>query len=109
LRGGRWRVLRWLAGDPEPPVLAAEGNLVAVGAQLSSAKMEVSILDVRNGRADARFDLPYGHLAFASRDRLVLSVTMVGRANPSSGSSTWHATNRPCRHPPLFTWNQASR
>jgi hypothetical protein len=77
LRGGRWRVLRWLAGDTEPPVLTAEGNLVAVGVQLSNAEMEVSILDVRNGRTEARFDLPYGHLAFASRDRLVLSAPVL--------------------------------
>jgi hypothetical protein len=74
LRGGRWHVLRWLPGDTEPPVLAVEGNLIAVGAQFSSAEMEMSILDVRNGRREARFDLPDGHLAFASRDRLVLSV-----------------------------------
>jgi hypothetical protein len=73
LRGGRWRVLRWLAGDSEP-VLAAEGNLVAVGVQFSSTSMEVSILDVRNGHTKARLDLPDGYLAFASRDRLVLSV-----------------------------------
>jgi hypothetical protein len=70
-------VLRWLAGDTEPPVLTAEGNLVAVGVQLSNAEMEVSILDVRNGRTEARFDLPYGHLAFASRDRLVLSAPVL--------------------------------
>ncbi len=73
LRGGRWRVLRWLAGESDP-ILAAEGNLVAVGVQFSSAKMEVSILDVRSRRIQARFNLPDGHLGFASRDRLVLSV-----------------------------------
>jgi hypothetical protein len=38
LRGGGWRVLRWLTGDSEP-VLTAEGNLLAVGVQFSSAKM----------------------------------------------------------------------
>ena len=83
LRGGRWRVLRWLAVDSlgeggghynVPPVLSAEGDLVAVGVQFSSARMEVSILDVRGGRLAARFDLPDGYLAFASRERLVLSI-----------------------------------
>jgi hypothetical protein len=73
LREGRWRVLRWLAGESEP-ILAAEGNLVAIGVQLSLTQMAVSILDIRNGRTEARFDLPDGHLAFASRNRLVLSV-----------------------------------
>ncbi len=84
LRGGHWRVLRWLAVVSLPggdgvytnvsPVLAAEGDLVAVGVQLSSARMDVSILDVRSGRTVARFDLPDGSLAFASPSRLVLSV-----------------------------------
>jgi len=84
LRGGRWRVLRWLAVDSLPggdglyynvsPVLAAEGELVAVGVQFSGARMETSILDVRSGRTVARFDLPDGYLAFASPKRLVLSV-----------------------------------
>jgi hypothetical protein len=72
-RGGRWRVLRWLAGDSEPG-LAVEGDVIAVGVRFSSTEMEVSILDVRNGRVEARFELPYGDLSFASRDRLVLSV-----------------------------------
>jgi hypothetical protein len=88
LRGGRWRVLRWLAtvsqagGDGVyynvEPVLAAEGDLVAVGVQFSSAKMEVSILDVRNGRTVARLDVPDGFMAFASRERLVLSFPVLG-------------------------------
>jgi hypothetical protein len=87
LRGGRWRVLRWLAVvslpggngvyDNVPPVLAAEGDLVAVGVQFSSSRMGVSILDVRDGRTVARFDLPDGHMAFASRDRLVLSIPVL--------------------------------
>ena len=87
LRGGRWRVLRWLAVDSlptgnglysnVPPVLAADGDLVAVGVQFSSARMGVSILDVRDGRTAARFNLPDGHMAFASRDRLVLSVPVL--------------------------------
>jgi hypothetical protein len=87
LRGGRWRVLRWLTVvslpggdgvyDNVPPVLAAEGDLVAVGVQFSSVRMAVSILDVRDGRRVARFDLPDGYMAFASRDRLVLSVPVL--------------------------------
>lgn len=93
LRGGRWRVLRWLAVDSlpggdgldygVPPVLAAEGDLVAVGVQRSSAKMEVSIIDVRSGRTEARFDLPDGDLGFAARNRLVLSAPVP--ASPDDG------------------------
>jgi hypothetical protein len=88
LRGGRWRVLRWVATISLPggdgvyssvePVLAAEGNLVAVGVQFSGAKMEVSILDVRSGHTVARFDVPDGYMAFASRERLVLSFPVLG-------------------------------
>ena len=73
LRGGPWRVLRWLPGEVEPE-LAAEGDLLAVGVPFSSARMEVSIFDIRDARPWARFDLPDGYLDFASRDRLVLSA-----------------------------------
>ncbi len=73
LRGGRWRVLRWLPGD-RSPILAADGELLAIGEQRSLAKMEVSILDLANGRTVARFGLPDGYLSFASSERLVVSV-----------------------------------
>jgi hypothetical protein len=72
LHGGRWHVLRWLTGEYEP-VLAAEGSLLAVGVQHSLAQMDVSILDLHNGRVHAHFTLPDGYLSFASRDRLMLS------------------------------------
>jgi hypothetical protein len=94
LREGRWRVVRWLAGESEP-ILAAEGNLVAVGVQVSNAKMEVSILDVRNDRTVARFDLPDGYMAFASHDRFVLSVPVLRSPEDhdfplSSGDNLYH-------------------
>jgi hypothetical protein len=73
LRGGRWRVLRWLPGD-RSPILAAEGGLLAIGEQRSLAKMEVSILELPNGRPLARVGLPDGYLSFASNERLVVSV-----------------------------------
>jgi len=73
LRGGRWRVLRWLPGD-RSPILAADGDLLAIGEQRSLAKMEVSILDLPNGTTVARFGLPDGYLSFASSERLVVSV-----------------------------------
>ena len=73
LRGGRWRVLRWLPGD-RSPILAADGGLLAIGEQRSLAKMEVSILELPNGRTGARFGLPDGYLSFASSERLVVSV-----------------------------------
>jgi hypothetical protein len=73
LRGGRWRVLRWLPGDL-PPILASYGNLLAVGVQRSLAKMEVSILDLPSGRTVARIGFPDGYLSFASSERLVVTV-----------------------------------
>jgi hypothetical protein len=73
LRGGGWRVLRWLAGDAAP-ILAAEGDLLAVGQQITRATMSVLILDVRSGRVRAHFHLRDGYLDFASRNRLVLAV-----------------------------------
>ncbi len=73
LRGGNWRVLRWLTGH-NPPILATEGRLLAIGVQLSPAKMRVTILDLGTGQMVAQFDAPDGYLSFASRTRLVLSV-----------------------------------
>ncbi|MDQ6776038.1 MAG: hypothetical protein M3071_07425 [Actinomycetota bacterium] len=72
LPSGRWRVLTWLAST-EPPMLAASGDLVAVGVQQSPAVMRVRILDLRTGSTRATLVLPDGYLAFAGPDRLVLS------------------------------------
>jgi hypothetical protein len=47
--GGNWRVLRWPTGH-NPPILATEGRLPAIGVQLPLAKMRVTILDVGTGR-----------------------------------------------------------
>ncbi len=73
LRGGNWRVLRWLAGN-NPPILATEGRLLAIGVQLPLAKMRVTILDLGTGQMMAQFYAPDGYLSFASSRRLVLSV-----------------------------------
>lgn len=73
LRGGAWHVLRWLAGGL-PPMLAAEGGLVAVGEQFSIPQMRVTIIDVRNGQTESRFLTPDGYLAFASVTQLVVSI-----------------------------------
>ena len=75
----RWRVLRWLTVDSQRaegaiPILTSEGNLVAVGVGSPGQMMRVSILDIPTGRVKSRFAIPYGHLGFASHDRLVLSV-----------------------------------
>ncbi len=43
-RNREWHVLRWIRGH-YPPILATEGNLLAIGAQLSLATMRVMILD----------------------------------------------------------------
>jgi hypothetical protein len=73
LRGGRWRVLRWLPGDT-PPLLAAEDNRIAIGLQFTTTKMEVSLVDVGSGRTQAHFGVPDGYLSFASPQRLLLST-----------------------------------
>jgi hypothetical protein len=78
LRGGRWRVLRWLPGEL-PPILAAEASQVAIGVQLSPERMEVSVVDVRSGKTHAHFGAPDGYLSFASPERLVLSIPAFAR------------------------------
>jgi hypothetical protein len=87
LRGGRWKVLRWLAGV-SAPAFASEGALLAVGARRSDRRVTVSILDLSTGVARARFETPLGDLAFASRQRLVLEiperVTSTDRRQPVS-------------------------
>jgi hypothetical protein len=93
VRGGEWRVMRWLSGAL-PPVLASEGTLLAVGELLSPSPigepvdrsgwgMRVLIVDLRTGSTRARFAMPAGELAFAAADRLVLtkvSERSAGRA-----------------------------
>ncbi len=81
LRGGDWQVLRWLKGH-EPPILAGEGNLLAIGERPSTETvgvgsaetMWVTILDLRSRAVVAHFATRPGYLSFASRSRLVLSV-----------------------------------
>jgi hypothetical protein len=73
LRGGRWRVLRWLAGG-EPPMLRGGGDALAIGTQLSPRLMRVALVALPGGGTKTRFDVPDGYLSFASRERLVLSV-----------------------------------
>lgn len=75
VRGGEWRVLRWLRGDRRP-ILAAEGNLLAIGAQTSLRLMRVTVIDLTTRHLVARFDTSNGHLSFASPRRLVLSVPL---------------------------------
>jgi hypothetical protein len=75
LRGGGWRVLRWMKGH-QPPVLATEGDLLAIGDPVSAERMRVTILDLATGSLVAQFRAPLGGLSFASSRRLVLSVTL---------------------------------
>lgn len=102
LSGGRWRVLRWLPGDV-PPILAAGGNLLAIGVQVSSAQMDVSILDIRTGRTQARFVLPDAYLAFASPNRLVLS------ADEPSSPGAWVAPEEAPGGGPYRLWLYSTR
>ncbi|MHB8532254.1 MAG: hypothetical protein ACYDC2_05995 [Solirubrobacteraceae bacterium] len=74
LRGGRWRVIRWLTTSA-PPILAADGDLLAIGVQRSlSSLMDVRVLDVASASTRWRLRLPEGYLAFAAPDRLVVSI-----------------------------------
>ena len=73
LRGGRWRVLSWLAGVVRPR-FAAEGPLLAIGTRRSGRGMSVVVLDIATGARIADFTAPEGELAFASARRLVVEV-----------------------------------
>jgi hypothetical protein len=75
VRGGAWHVLRWLKGHNRP-ILATEGNLLAIGTQLSGSQMHVTVLDLASRHLVAQFDAPDGYLSFASTRRLVLSMRM---------------------------------
>lgn len=114
VRGGEWRVQRWLAGDLAP-VLAAEGTLLAVGEPLKASpggelvdethgRMRVSVVDTASGRTTARFVMPIGQLAFAAAGRLVL--TEVKR-----GPRVLLATARPPGIPPrtYHSWLYSTR
>ena len=73
LRGGRWKVLRWLTGTSAPQ-FATEGPLLAIGAQSVDERMTISILDLATGATQPSFHTPLGQLAFASPQRLVLEI-----------------------------------
>jgi hypothetical protein len=73
LRGGRWKILRWLTGTSGPQ-FAAEGPLLAIGAQRLDRWMTISILDLATGATQPSFQTPLGQLAFASPQRLVLEI-----------------------------------
>ena len=84
IRGGRWRVLRWIPGK-QPPLLAADGSSSAIGVQQSPEHTEVLVIDTATGRLRARFKVDDGYLGFASPTRLVLAVPVAGR----TGDQTW--------------------
>jgi hypothetical protein len=77
LRGGPWRVLRWLHGTA-PPMLAADGSLVAIGAQRSPSSTAVRVVNVESGSTVAHANLPDGYLTFAAPDRLTDSIPTFG-------------------------------
>ncbi len=100
LRGGEWHVLRWIGGH-YPPILATEGDLLAIGAQSSNATMRVTILDLATDRMVARFDTPDGYLAFASPRRMLLSVALPVLPETDGAPAALDATtpSRPLRVP----------
>jgi hypothetical protein len=73
VRGGNWHVLRWLSGRATP-VLAAEGEKLAVGVGSSTRRMHVVVFDLPSTKPIAQFDAPAGYLGFASPTRLIDSV-----------------------------------
>ena len=84
LNKGGWKVLRWLKGATAPS-LAAEGDLLAIGRQISRARLDVSIINVLSGRTRARFVTPDGALSFAAGNRLLL-FEPVEEAFPPEGA-----------------------
>lgn len=116
VRGGEWRVWRWLSGGLRP-VLAAEGSLLAVGEILQPhrgepvdtgrRRMRVSIVDMRTGTIRARFVLPAGQLAFASANRLVLSIVTANGARAYSSKAG--PTSSPLKESPLKRRNRIYR
>jgi hypothetical protein len=91
VRGGEWRIWRWLRGG-FAPVLASEASRVAIGEPLAAPAgsgavaatrhMRVSITGMRRRGRPSRFIVPFGKLAFASPDRLVLMVAETAAAAP---------------------------
>lgn len=92
LHGGGWRILRWLKGK-QPPILATEGDLLAIGEPVSAVRMRVTVLDLASRALVAQFGAPLGDLSFASSRRLVLSVPAYAR-RASSSSAPPAATER---------------
>jgi hypothetical protein len=83
LRGGRWRVMRWLAGA-FVSALAAEGPLLALGAHRVDHQMTVSITNLSTGAMQSSFETPLGRLAFASPQRLVVEIASGGTSSRRS-------------------------
>ena len=93
LRGGEWHVLRWLKGRASP-ILAAEGDLLAVGVPSSAQRMRVLIFELPSTAPSAQFDAPAGYLGFASPVRLVISVLLPLRSREPKGVSFSEAIKR---------------
>jgi hypothetical protein len=102
VRGGEWHVWRWLHGGFEP-ALAAEGGLVAIGDPLRTPEreapvrttpqapvrdMRVTLVDLGRRGQQTHFIAPIGQLAFASRDRLVITAAERFRAGAAASSGT---------------------
>ena len=60
LRGGGWRILRWLKGN-QSPILATERDLLAIGEPLGAKTMRVTILDLARRAVVAQFAAPLGY------------------------------------------------
>ena len=97
VRGGEWHVLRWVKGRASP-VLAAEGDLIAVGVPSAARRMRVLVFHLPSARPVARFDAPAGYLGFASPSRLVISSLLPLRSLEPTTLSPSEAIRRIPRH-----------
>jgi hypothetical protein len=73
LTGGRWHVLTTVPGL-WPPILAADGNVVAIGVQKAPSRMNVELISTAGRLVASPVSLPDGYLGLARPQRLVLST-----------------------------------
>ena len=66
LPGGEWHVLRWIGGYGSA-VLAAEGNLLAIGEPSSSGTMRVTVLNLVTRSVLGQFHAPHGRVGSPRR------------------------------------------
>src|SRR5262249_1837640 len=106
VRGGGWRIWRWL-NEGFAPILAAEGTLVALGEPLTPPRgeavgtvlhMRVTVIDMPTGAVRSRFVAPIASIAFASPDRLMLTSSETPSPGPAASPVAGLASTREALH-----------